>query len=140
MSVGSTTQHGCVSDFSNGGSGLDIVAPGGGLDASDTGESRCNPNSLNLRGISQVGFRSEGTFSHVASLSRFAVQGMDGTSMATPHATAAAALVIASGVIGSNPSPARIEQQLQETARDFGSPGSDRRYGAGLLDAAAATR
>jgi serine protease len=140
MAVGSTTQHGCVSEFSNGGSGLDIVAPGGGLDAEDTGESRCNPNSLNLREISQVGFRSEGTFSHVASLSRFTVQGMDGTSMATPHVVAAAALVIASGVIGSNPSPARIEQQLQETARDFGSPGSDRRYGAGLLDAAAATR
>ena len=33
MSVGSTTEHGCVSDFSNGGRNLDIVAPGGGADA-----------------------------------------------------------------------------------------------------------
>ena len=33
LSVGSTTEHGCLSDFSNQGSGLDLVAPGGGADA-----------------------------------------------------------------------------------------------------------
>src|SRR3954469_9273655 len=33
VSVGSTTEHGCLSDFSNQGSGLYISAPGGGADA-----------------------------------------------------------------------------------------------------------
>ena len=59
--------------------------------------------------------------------------------MATPHVTAAAALVIASGVIGSNPSPARLEARLKSTARDLGQAGPDSFYGAGLLDAGAAT-
>ena len=58
--------------------------------------------------------------------------------MSAPHASAVAALVIASGVIGPDPSPAAIEQRLKLTARDLGSGGPDFRYGAGLLDAARA--
>jgi serine protease len=59
-----------------------------------------------------------------------------GTSMATPHVSATAALVIASGVLGAKPSPDAIIRRLKETARPLGSP---RHYGAGLVDAAAAT-
>jgi serine protease len=59
--------------------------------------------------------------------------------MATPHVAAAAALVIASGVIGRSPSPARITARLQATARPLGGGGDERLYGAGLLNAAAAT-
>ena len=33
IAVGATTEHGCVADYSNSGSGLDLVAPGGGADA-----------------------------------------------------------------------------------------------------------
>ena len=58
--------------------------------------------------------------------------------MAAPHVSAAAALVIASGVIGPNPSPEAIEERLKVTARDLGTPGPDFRYGYGLLDAARA--
>lgn len=59
--------------------------------------------------------------------------------MATPHVTAAAALVIATGAIGSNPSASRLEARLMSTARDLGNRGIDRFYGAGLLDAGAAS-
>ena len=59
--------------------------------------------------------------------------------MASPHVAATAALVVASGVVGDNPSPAAIEARLEQTARDLGRPGPDRLYGAGLVDAAAAT-
>ena len=52
---------------------------------------------------------------------------------------ATAALIIASRVIGRRPSPAAIEARIRATARDLGPPGPDNRYGAGLLDAAAAT-
>ena len=45
--------------------------------------------------------------------------------------SATAALIIASGVLGSRPSPAAIEQRLKATARDLGPPGPDRSYGYG---------
>ena len=64
--------------------------------------------------------------------------GYVGTSMAAPHVSATAALIIASGVIGARPSPAALEQRLKSTARDLGQPGRDSRYGAGLVDAARA--
>ncbi|MSX01875.1 MAG: S8 family serine peptidase [Actinobacteria bacterium] len=134
MSVGSTTESGCVSDFSNGGSDLDIVAPGGGLDGRGSGESRCRPGDSSRRDISQLTFSTEGM------ARRFGIPGSyEGTSMATPHVTAAAALVIATRVIGASPSPGQLEARLKSTARDFGVAGRDRYYGAGLLDAGAAS-
>jgi serine protease len=62
--------------------------------------------------------------------------GYVGTSMAAPHVSATAALVIASGVLGPHPAPSAIEARLKATARPLGPATS---YGAGLVDAAAAT-
>ena len=59
--------------------------------------------------------------------------------MAAPHVSAAAALVIASGVLGRNPTAAAVERRLKVTARDLGTRGYDSRYGYGLLDVAKAT-
>jgi subtilisin family serine protease len=63
----------------------------------------------------------------------------DGTSMATPHVSGAAALVF-----GENPSltPAQVESILKSTAQDLGTSGYDTTYGFGLVqadDAVAAT-
>jgi serine protease len=65
--------------------------------------------------------------------------GYMGTSMAAPHVSAVAALVIASGILGPDPSPSAVEARLKATARDLGPAGPDRRYGAGMLDGASAT-
>ena len=44
MSVGATTENGCLSEFSNIGSGLDLVAPGGGADRAIDGDPNCKPD------------------------------------------------------------------------------------------------
>ncbi len=133
LSVGATTEHGCLAEFSNGGSGLDLVAPGGGADAALSGDANCRPGDAPGRNIFQVTLLGR-------QVSAFGIPATyEGTSMAVPHVAATAALVVASGVIGANPSPLRIERHLESTSRDLGSRGYDTRYGWGLLDAAAAT-
>jgi serine protease len=74
------------------------------------------------------------------SIARFGLpSGYDGTSMAAPHVTAAAALVLASRVLGTTPTPGQVECRLKATARVLGIPGPNRVYGSGLVDAGAAT-
>ena len=55
-----------------------------------------------------------------------------GTSMACPHVSGTAALVIASDSSLSN---VDVRQRLQETADDLGATGKDNQYGYGLVDA-----
>jgi serine protease len=59
--------------------------------------------------------------------------------MATPQVTATAALILATGILGRKPTPAQITARLEATARKLGGPQDQRFYGAGLLDAGAAT-
>jgi serine protease len=133
ISVGATTEHGCLASYSNDGSGLTLVAPGGGPDADLPNDPNCRPEQPPGRDIYQVTFTG-------SSPRRFGLpSGYEGTSMATPQVAATAALIIASGVIGPHPSPAQITRRLQATARRLGGGGDERLYGAGLLNAAAAT-
>jgi serine protease len=135
ISVGATTEHVCLADYSNTGSGLDLVAPGGGADADIPEDpTHCRPGAKPGRDVYQLTFTG-------GSLRRFGLpSGYQGTSMATPHVSAAAALVIATGIVGRRPSPDAVEKRLEATARDLGAPGYDSRYGYGLLNAAAATQ
>jgi serine protease len=133
VSVGATTEHGCLADYSNDGAGLTLVAPGGGADANLPGDPNCFPEKPPGRDIFQVTFTG-------SSYKRFGLPGgYEGTSMATPHVAATAALIIASGVLGRHPTPAQLTARLKATSRKLGGGGDERLYGAGLVNAAAAT-
>jgi serine protease len=132
ISVGATTDDGCLADFSNDGFGLDLVAPGGGDDADLSNDPNCHPGHHGAD-IYQMTYSGN-------SIAQFGLpSGYDGTSMAAPHVTAAAALVIASHVLGPQPTPTQVECRLKATARALGIPGPNRVYGSGLVDAGAAT-
>jgi serine protease len=138
VSVGATTEDGCLGDYSNYGANLTLVAPGGGPDSSlPHNDADCHSSAT------QDGDIYQETFADVESPSVrvFGLPaGYYGTSMAAPAVSATAALIIASGVIGQHPSVAAITARLQDTATLLGPGRSDRRYfGAGLVDAAKAT-
>jgi serine protease len=133
VSVGATTEHGCLASYSNDGAGLTLVAPGGGADADLPGDPDCHPEQPPGRDVFSVTFAG-------SSPARFGIpNGYEGTSMATPHVAGTAALIIASGVLGRHPTPAQVIARLRATARRLGGGGDERMYGAGLVDAAAAT-
>jgi serine protease len=130
LSVGATTEFGCVASYSNYGRDIDLVAPGGGGDAAIE-DPNCRPGRSG-RPIYQMTYAS--------GFDRFGIEvGYIGTSMAAAHVSATAALIIASGKLGRNATPARIARRLRTTTRDLGAPGYDTRYGWGLVSAGAAT-
>ncbi len=120
IAVGATRYDETVSYYSNGGASLDITAPGGDLNVDQNGDGYVD-------GVLQQTFGSSPT--------DFGYYFYQGTSMAAPHVSGVAALLIASGVATS---PDQVREALQATAEDHGAPGWDPAYGWGLLDAAAA--
>jgi serine protease len=137
VAVGATTPDGCLGYYSNFGAGLTLVAPGGGADADIPGDLHCHPSQTADADIYQE------TFANVSS-PHYRIFGLPsgyfGTSMAAPHVSATAALIIASGVLGPRPTVSALIGQLTQTAVKLGpAAGDPRHYGAGLVDAAAAT-
>ena len=64
----------------------------------------------------------------------FAYFFFQGTSMAAPHVSGLAGLLVSHGVVG----PDNVRQAIQHTAKDLGTPGWDAEYGWGLIDPNAA--
>jgi serine protease len=133
IAVGATTVDGCQADYSNGGKRLDVVAPGGGADAPNSDnpvdQQNCHPENRG-RAIFQESF--------TRNVRTFGLVGFEGTSFATPHVSAIAALIFATKRLGAHPTPAAVKQRIEQTATDLGPPGYDERYGFGLVNAAAA--
>lgn len=132
LAVAGTTIRGCQADYSNSGMDVDLSAPGGGADAANTD----NPYDVGVCRPDLPGnYIFQETFTSGART--FGLPpGYEGTSMAAPHVSGVAALVIASGRLGSTrPPPRLVEEHLERTARDIGVPGFDPRYGHGLVDA-----
>jgi serine protease len=130
VAVGGATERGCLAEYSNFGDGLDLVAPGGGSDGAYQ-NPQCAPYTGG-RTISQLTIKGR------ADLTKFGYPRYEGSSMASAHVAAAAALVWARLEVdlGRPPTPAEVQSRLESTARRVGNSTF---YGAGLLDAGAAT-
>jgi len=121
IAVGATRYDETRAYYSNTGSYVDLAAPGGDLLVDQNGDGYGD-------GIVQQTFSLDPR--------EFAYWFFQGTSMATPHVSGAAALLISNGVT----KPARVRQALESTAKDLGPPGWDEQYGWGLINIGAALR
>jgi serine protease len=128
IAVGGTTEGGCLGDYSLAGTAIDLVAPGGGEPVSGC-------PAVSARPIYQVTLKP-GTTNEFSIPANYV-----GTSMAAAHVSGVAAMVLASGVLGRQPTPkARVQavtRRLRKTSRSLGLPATQQ--GAGLIDAGAAT-
>jgi len=124
IAVGATQYDKTRAPYSNYGSSLDLVAPGGNTDVDQNGDGYGD-------GILQQTFQVTWTGSI-----QWGYYFYQGTSMATPHVSGVAALLYSLGVT----SPDEIRNILQSTAIDLGDPGWDQYYGWGLINAYAAVQ
>ncbi len=124
ISIGATDAENQLAVYSNYGSTLDFVAPGGDLyaDANHDGY----PDGV----YSTVGNDSSGTI-------EFGYDYFEGTSMASPHAAGVISLMLS---LNPDLTPTQVKQVLINTAVDLGTAGKDNYYGYGLIDAEAAVK
>lgn len=105
--------------YSTAGTYIDVAAPGGDLSVDQNGDG--------LRdGVLQQTFLNDPN--------DFAYWFFQGTSMATPHVSGLAALLVARGVTR----PDKIAAAIENTAEDLGPAGWDQEYGWGIINAKAA--
>jgi subtilisin len=105
IAVSATDQSNQIASFSSRGPEIDLAAPGVGIYSTYKGQSYAT---------------------------------LSGTSMAAPHVTGAAALIIDTKKCDLNLDgvckPSEVQQRLEQTAIDLGTPGKDNLYGSGLVN------
>jgi serine protease len=105
--------------YSNTGSYLDVVAPGGDIPMDQNGDGYPD-------GILQRTFGMDPN--------DFAYWFFQGTSTAAPHVSGAAALLISNGVTN----PDKVREVIEKTAKDIGPAGWDEEYGWRLINISSA--
>lgn len=121
IAVGSTRFDGTRPRYSTTGTGIDVCAPGGDTSVDQNADGFAD-------GILQQTFAAGAPTS-------FGYYFFQGTSMATPHVAATAALVKS---VRPTYTAAQIRSAIESSCRDRGNAGYDTTYGNGLVNAAAA--
>ena len=124
IAVGATRYDETRASYSDYGSSLDLVAPGGDVDVDQNEDGYAD-------GVLQQTFKPY-VFPLKADPTDWAYWFFDGTSMAAPHVSGVAALLLAQDPTFT---PDRIRDALESTAEDLGDSGRDDTYGWGLIDA-----
>jgi serine protease len=124
IAVGAVDARKTLASYSNFGAQVSVVAPGGECDRNDSG------NSFGADCVWQQGMSPDavarGNYGVFVSL------GVDGTSTATPHVAALAALLISQGITD----PTAVRRDIEQTAERLGGAPPDGRndqYGNGLI-------
>ena len=133
MAVAATNRSGNRAYYSNTGSYIEIAAPGG-----DSRDSDASGSGLIWQSTLRPSVRDP-TFVNFPRFDLYAEVGYSGTSMATPHVSGVAALVISEGIT----SPAAVESAIKKSAKFLGTPSATDKtrsdeFGAGLVQARAA--
>jgi len=118
IAVGATNHYDARASYSNIGSALNVVAPGGAGGAVDDNDIYATtpnyPFALEAYGVTQnYGYQS-------------------GTSMATPHVSGVAGLLFD---LAPSLTPLQVRSTIEQTADDKGPTGRDNEYGYGRLNA-----
>ncbi len=120
IAVGATRYDETKAYYSNYGSSLDLIAPGGDLNVDQNHDGYGD-------GILQQTFGN--------TTNDWGYWFYSGTSMSAPHVSGIAALLLA---YGTAQNPQDVRDALQKTAKDLGATGFDTQYGWGLVNAYAA--
>jgi serine protease len=121
IAVGAVDARKQRAPYSNFGPELDVVAPGGDLDRDDDGDGRPD-------GVLQQTFDPDTAF-FLGRYDDFGYFFVTGTSQATPHVAALAALLVRQGITD----PAAVKAAIEQTAEDLGASGRDDTFGHGLI-------
>jgi serine protease len=133
MAVAATNRSGNRAYYSNTGSYIEIAAPGGDSRDSDAlGSGFIWQSTLTLSS-------SDPGFVIIPRFDTYDQVGYSGTSMATPHVSGVAALLISQGIT----SPGAVEDAIKKSAKFLGTPSASDKtrsdeFGAGLIQARAA--
>jgi serine protease len=129
VSVGAVGKSNNRAYYSSTGPQIEVVAPGGSDRDDDGAEDQgfvwqvtLFPTDTDPLSTSRPRF------------DRYMEVGYIGTSMATPHVSGLAALLISQGIT----SPRALEATIRRSVQDLGATGRDDEYGDGLIDARAA--
>ncbi len=121
ISVGATAVRKHLAFYSNYGPELDVVAPGGDFDRDDDGDGIPD-------GIFQQNLDPDAVAEGRYDVFTYNVI-YEGTSQATPHVSALAALLIRQGITD----PRAVKAAIESTAEDLGATGRDDSFGFGLI-------